>query len=164
MSKEIVTFGSIKDGIIRYTKKDEFVKSTLDTFGEGERFFVIHRKIYRRRSSLQQNYWWGVIINCFLDGYKSCNGHEFGVEFTNHNTGEILHIPLPKKEQAEAAHEVLLSICNLDDEGNIRRSHENTTTQELEMHDKARDYIKFAFNVTVPLPGDQGIINFQENT
>jgi len=162
MMRETRTYGEIKNGAIHYTKLKEFKESTLVTFKEGERFHVIHQKFYKKRSTPQNNYWYGIIIEYALQGYKDANGHDLGVEFTNEKTGEVFNFKLPKNEQIRIMHEMLLAICNLDDDGNVRRSHENSTTQQEEMHQSARDYIKFAYGLNVPLPGEQGTLEFDK--
>ena len=159
--KEIQTFGQVKGDKIHYTKVAEFKKLVFDTFKPDERFLVIYRKIYRKRSLSQNNYWYGCLIECALQAYEEYNGHQLGVEFTNHQTGEVFHIALPHVEQVKMMHEMLLKVCNLDEEGNVRRSHDNSTTQQMEMQQSAIDYIKFAWNYTVPLPSEQSEIDLK---
>lgn len=154
--KEIITFGQIKDGKIHYTKINEFKGAVFNKFKENERFMVIYRKIYQKRSSAQNRYYWGIIINCYLQGHEDVNGRPLGLEFINQKSGEILYIPLSEKEQAEKAHEALKSFFNTDPDGKVRSTTDNTTTQQEEYHQYCRDYIKFAFNFDVPLPGEQG--------
>ena len=161
--REISTFGQNKNGKTHYTHLEDFKVATLSNFKEGERFLVIHKKLYKQRSNAQNNYWYGIVVNCALDGYRETEGHEFGTEFTNKKTGEIFFVPFDKETQIDLMHEMLLRICNLDDDGNVRRSRDNSTTQQMEMIDKAIKYIKFAYNVDVPLPGEQSEIDFKHN-
>ena len=155
--REIMTFGYHKEGEVYYTRKDDFRKATIERFNEQERFIVIHRKIYKKRSSRQNRYYFGVIISCYLQGVEETEGRPLGLEFLNKQTGQIAYFPLSHEEQVNKAHEVLKEFFN---EG--KSTTDNTTTKQEEYHSYCRDYIKFAFNIEVPLPGEQGTLQFDK--
>lgn len=159
--REITTFGQIKGGQIHYTKLAEFKAATLARFKEGERFIVKHIKVYKKRSSAQNRYYWGCLIPSYLQGYEETNGHKLCIEIINQQTGQILLIPVPENEQANMAHEALKQFFLTDENGNIRSTTDNTTTQQEDYHSYCREYIKFAFNIDVPLPGEQSTLAFK---
>lgn len=147
--KKVETYGQIKGGKIHYTHLDKFKSAVFHLFGEGERFRVIYEKIYRKRSSPQNKYYWGVIINSYLEAFEQSQGYKLGVEVVNRETGQVIVIPLSEKEQAEQAHKELKSFYDL------KTTTENTTTQQEEYHQFCRDYIQAVFNYRTPLPNEQ---------
>jgi len=162
--KKVETYGQLVKGKIHYTKLEAFKTSVFATFKEGERFKVSYEKIYKKRSSFlihedgttsrgQNGYYFGVIINCYLEAYKLSQGRELGVEFVNKETGEIIYIPLSKREQAEQAHKELKALYD------IKTTSENTTVQQEEYHMFCREYVKAVFNYDIPLPGEQSQID-----
>lgn len=157
-----MTYGNIKDGKIHYTHLKDFIAAVMGKFKEGERFVVIYKKAYKKRSSKQNGYYWAVIINCFLQGFEETNGHPLCDEYANVITGEILQIPLSREDQANKAHGILKALFNRDpDNDNIKSTTDNSTTQQEEYHEYCREYIRFAYDTGVPLPGEQAEINFK---
>jgi hypothetical protein len=149
--REITTYGYWKENEVYYTRKNDFKTATIQRFKENERFIVIHREIYKKRSSPQNRYYWGVIIECYLQGVEETEGRPLGLEFLNKQTGQVAYFPLSHEEQRNKAHEALKEFFL-----NGKSTTDNTTTQQEEYHGYCRYYIKFAFNMDVPLPGEQG--------
>jgi hypothetical protein len=151
--KKVETFGQLVKGKIHYTKLEAFKTAVFATFKEGERFKVSYEKIYKKRSSNQNRYYWGIIINCYCEAYKLTQGRELGIEVLNRETGEVIYIPLNEKERAEQAHKELKTLFDL------KTTTENTTTQQEEYHMFCREYVKAVFNYDIPLPGEQSQID-----
>ena len=151
--------------IIHFTKSREFLKSTKIKFKPYERFKVIFQKIYNKRSSFiikedgtisrgQNGYWWGVIIEYALSGHEKSTGTTFGIDFMNKVTGEVFHHPVSHNEAKMIMHEFLLDMFNKNEDGTTRRSHENTKEEQEQLHEQARNYIRAAYDIKVPMPGE----------
>lgn len=102
---------------------------------------------YKKRTTAQNSYYWGVIIEYFIQGYKETNGFEMCTEITNYNTGQFFRIPLSKNEQAQKAHELLKQEFN-----NGKSTTENDTYSQEKYHKYCREFIREWFGVEVPLP------------
>jgi len=146
---EIITYGSVKNGVPHMTKKEEFLKSIVARFPEGVRFIWAVRPVFKKRSNPLNRYYWGVILDCFIRGYEESQGHEMSFEYVNRETGEILHIPMSKKDKFEYAHNTLKTLYN---EGNSTT--ELTNSQCMDYQQLCREHIKFCFNIYVPLPNE----------
>ena len=149
--KEVYTYGYLENKHIHYLELDKFKQSVLNLFEEGVKFKVVFQKIYKKRSNKQNNYYWGCIINEYLEGYKETTGEELHDEFVNLTTGEILKIPLTKIEQTLRAHEQLKTLFN-----NSETTTKNNTVEQGIYYEYCRGYILFAFNREVSLPNKQG--------
>jgi hypothetical protein len=139
--KKITADGTIKGGVLRISFRDRFVNS-LQSLSDGRVKITIER-IYRKRSLYQNAYYWGVIVQCFLDGVKT----EWGEE----------HSP-------DWAHEQLKNHCNyteksVRDTGELVRlpqsTKELTTAEFAEYEDRCCKLIAEWFGIAVPEPGEQ---------
>jgi hypothetical protein len=130
-------------------KRDEFMENVAKTFKDGERFKFIAEQQFRKRSNPQNRYYFGIIIDCYLRGYEETEGRKLCTEIVNRKTGEILYIPMDLKEQQDTAHKFLKTMFN---EG--KSTTENSTEEQEIYHDFCREYIKFAFNLIVPMPDE----------
>lgn len=149
MSKKVETYGQIKDGKPYVVKRDEFFKSITYTFKEGERFRWVAEKLFRKRSNALNSYYWGVIIDLYIKGEETVTGRSMGYELVNKKTGEVLFIPYSKEQKSDIAHENLKALFN---EG--KSTTENTNSKQMEYHEYCREYIKFCYNIEVPLPNE----------
>ena len=135
---EIIT--DVNNGTLRRNRN--LIKKVIGMF-EGKTILITIQLNRKRRSNNQNSYYWGVIIplwqNILLtewgEPYSSEETHEFlkyNCNFTekvNESTGEILRLSKSTKE--------------------------NSTTDQEEMHLRARHLAKEMFNVEIPLPGEQ---------
>ena len=148
MSKKAETYGYQKDGTFKISYRDEFWQS-VKNMGDG-RFRVTIEKIYRKQSSSQRAYYFGVIVHEFCEGYYETTGekisteqaHEIlktecnGKEIVNKETGEIFTIPL--------------STANL------------TTVETMEYYERCIKFIAEWFGRTVNAPNEQSELTFKK--
>ena len=104
-------------------------------------------KWYKKRTTAQNSYYWAVIIEYFLQGFKEANGFVMCTEITNYETGQFFRLPLSKKEQEQKAHELLKQEFN-----HGRSTTENDTYEQEVYYDYCREFIKEWFGLEVPLP------------
>jgi len=143
--REISTYGSIKDGKLEISYRNKFV-DLLRAFNNC-RVEVIVRKLYKKRSNEQNRYYWGVIIQAYIYGAWNTQARWI--------TGDQAHLELK-------------FYCNgkdyVNDDGEVMRFPESTrkhTTVEQELYyDKCRAFIFDWFGETVPLPNEQGELDF----
>ena len=111
---ESSTFGHIEaDGIFKIHKRDQFMESLkVLCNGKYTKIELIVRKMYNKRSTQQNRYYWGYLIIEFCNGWYDMTGeliskeqaHEFlkgrfnFKEEINYKTGEILKMPLSTAE------------------------------------------------------------------
>ena len=139
--REVLTFGQIKDGILKITKRDEFQRNL--TAMEDCRVLVSVKKLYRNRSTHQNAYYWGVVILMFVEGVKDTWGEDI---------------------DKETAHYILREKCNatehyIESTGELVRiakeTHTLTTVEFEEYLDRCRKLMFEYFGVEVPLPNEQ---------
>lgn len=145
---EIMTYGVMKGEIPTVIKKDDFLKAISLRFKDGQRFLWVARPIFKKRSNPLNKYYWGVIIDCFIRGKEEMDGYEINTEYVNRQTGEILRIPMNENEKQDFAHKTLKTLFE------IKTTTELTNSQEMEFQEYCREYIKFAYNIEVPLPNE----------
>jgi len=102
--REVYTYGRITDGVLTIHRRAEFNKA-IRGITDG-RVILTVSKIYNKRSSVQNAYYWGVVINEFREGFKEMTGdditaeeaHEVlkekcnGKEIVNRETGEVMSV------------------------------------------------------------------------
>lgn len=153
--RKIETYGYLKQGEILLTKRNEFNEAVKNNFKENERFRCTIGKIYRKRSNNQNAYYWGVVIESYLQGLEETQGYPLCFEFVDYRTGEIKRLPMSKKQQADFAHDTLKKLFNVDENDIKRGTSENSTTQMEEYLQNCREYIREWFNIIVELPNEQ---------
>jgi len=116
----------------------------------GKRIYIklgVSRKI---RSLSQSQYYWGVVVEFCREGVLDAWGESIGKdeahnllkihanynEKVNELTSESIRIPMP--------------------------THNLTTLQFEEFQERCRQFIFNMFNITVPLPNEQGDLDFKE--
>ena len=141
MKQKIETYGEVKSGSLRIIHRKKFV-GALKTWKDC-RVKLTVEKAYKKRSSMQNAYYWGVIIQIWHDiileewqeDWSKERTHDFlkmhflTEEKVNENTGEVLKIPLSTTEQ--------------------------TTTELEEYFSRCRNAAFEMFNVIIPLPNEQ---------
>lgn len=104
--KEVKTYGKIVGGRPLFYRLTEFWEN-VSHLGEG-RIELIVKKSYRKRTNDQNQYYWGVVIDCFVSGYADTSGerispdeaHGFlkglfnSKEIVHPGTGEVEKIPM----------------------------------------------------------------------
>lgn len=154
--REIYFYGDIDEkGTLRVHKRSDF-DNALKNFGKCKVKILIS-KLYKKRSTSQNSYYWACIIDGYIQGFKEANGYELCDEVVNVKTGQILRIPLSREEKVQKAHRDLKTLFN---EG--KTTTELTTTQAEEYYEYCREYILFAFGFTVFLPNEQSEILFKQ--
>lgn len=152
MAKEVETFASCKDGVLKVSYRQKFLDAITamgDTQGK-----LIYRKKYRKRSTKtyhddgteglgQNGYFWSIVCQCYIDGAQAEQGR---------------YITLKQ------AHDELLSNCSYvehfnETTGTIMRETVPTsgmdTSQMEDFLEKCRQFIFEWFGATVPLPNEQ---------
>lgn len=103
--RQLKTFGHIKQGKLFISYRQKF-DNELALFPDC-RVEVIVNKLFRKRSLPQNAYYFGYLINEFIEGYLDMTGekingkqaHEMlktkfnSDQFVNKETGEILNVP-----------------------------------------------------------------------
>ena len=152
-TRKTETSAQQRDGKLFIWDKELFFES-IRALGDGD-FRMIVQKVYRKRSLNQNAYYWGVIIECFLQGYFQINGRPLSLEVASPLTGEIVYFPLSKKEQSDKAHEILKSFFNKDEQGEVISTTDNTTVDQENYHQYCREFIEGFYGIRVPLPNEQ---------
>lgn len=139
--RKILTFGYIKNGILKISHKQEFLKSISAMPDCRVKLEV--SKLYKKRSNDQNAYYWGVIVEIWQqiileewgEHWSIEEVHEFlkynfnSEEKVNENTGEILKVG--------------------------RSTTKNTTTEQEEFQAICREKAFEMFNVVIPVPNEQ---------
>jgi len=103
--REIRTYGRIEGGVLKLSYSEKF-KSEIKFMTDG-RIELILKKLYGKRTLPQNAYYFGYLLNEFVEGYKEMTGeittteeaHDFlknkfnYIEITNPETGEIEKMP-----------------------------------------------------------------------
>jgi hypothetical protein len=155
--KKLTTYGNIVNGTLKIAKREQFYQSIAQA--KDCKIKLTVEKIYNKRSNKQNNYYFGVIIDCYLDCVNEAEGRPLGIEFLNKATGEIIYIPLSKQEAKQTVHEMFKTLFNESESTTT-----NSTTKQEIYHEFCRDYIKGCYGYTVPLPNEQlELTNFTQN-
>lgn len=140
--KNVETYGHISQGKLHIHHRQKFIDS-FQTWSDC-RVIVRVEKIYKKRSTRENAYYWSCIINEFKKGYED-------------TTGETI--------SAEQAHEILKTELNYKELINdltgevikVGRDTKSLTTTEFEEYlEKCRRFILEWFNIIVPMPNEQG--------
>lgn len=129
----------------RFKRNRNIVLNAINSF-EGKDLLITFEKVGKKRSNNQNAYYWGVLIpilqNCFKENWGEIwskeKVHDFCkmqfnfIERINESTGEILRVP--------------------------KSTTENTTTKQEELHSEIRNFIFEWFDVNVPLPNENIIL------
>jgi hypothetical protein len=146
--RELVYYGDVKAGAISVNLSRRIKRDIADVF-DGARVEIRIRKKRKQRSQSQNRYYWGVIVQAFVQGAAE----EWGEEIT-----------------ATQAHDALKMQCLSDEMVNIstgeiiripRSTTANTTLAQEEYHDRCRAFILEWFGIDVPLPNTQAAIDFE---
>jgi hypothetical protein len=129
----------------RFKRNRNIVLEAINSF-EGKEVLISFDKVGKKRSSNQNAYYWGVLIpilqKCFRESWGEIwskeKTHDFCkmqfnfIEKINESTGEIVRIP--------------------------KSTTENTTTAQEELHLEIRKFILEWFDIEVPLPNENLIL------
>jgi hypothetical protein len=107
---KLTATGSVKDGVLKIFHRAVFTTS-IANLPDGV-YEVVIKKRQSKRSNSQNAYYWGVVIQCFVNGYKDKTGEDIDsetahwllkhecnyIELVNEDTGECTHIPKSTKD------------------------------------------------------------------
>jgi hypothetical protein len=147
--KKQIYISDVKDGKLQkgITKA---IKTELEKH-EGKRVVITIERKRKTRSTMQNSYYWGVIVQSL----RQCVLEEWGEDLGNEEAHEMLKFQCNYKELVdESTGEVIrmpLTTTNL------------TTTEMEEYNEKCRKFIFNFFNTVVPLPNEQGTIGFNQD-
>jgi hypothetical protein len=125
------------------------INTVLDIVNQfnGKEVLITFELPKKKRSNLQNSYYWGLLIPLTQNAIKNEWGevwskdkvHEFYklhfnyVEKVNESTSEVIRVP--------------------------KSTTDNTTTQQEELHSQIRGFLLEWFNVTAPLPNENLELN-----
>lgn len=138
--RELTTYGTITDGELKIHRRDAFIRSMALLSGRVE---LIIRKVYRRRSTPQNAYYWGVIVGIAAECLSDAAGEAISkeqahetlktqcnqIEIINKQTGEMVQIPGTTTQM--------------------------TTTQAEDYYERCRRWLAEWFGADVPEPNEQ---------
>lgn len=139
--REVYTYGRVMDGILTIHRRADF-NEALKNLTDG-RVILTVSKLYNKRSTVQNAYYWGVIVNEFREGFREMTGEDI---------------------TAEEAHEVLKEKCNGKEivnqkTGEVMKVGKTTTTMTtvefMEYFSRCREFILEWFGRIVPEPNEQ---------
>lgn len=142
---------SIKTSVTngKLTRNRNLILEAINSY-EGKDLLITFEKPKKQRSNNQNAYYFGVILsilqNCIKESWGEVwskeKAHDFCklqfniIERVNESTGEVVKVP--------------------------KSTTENTTTAQEEYHAEIRNFIKEWFNVDVPLPNEEILLNFNQ--
>lgn len=138
----------VKDGNLAVNRS--LIAKTIKFF-EGEEITITIEKKFRKRSSNQNAFYWGVLIPIISELLQDATGNFFSSEET---------------------HDVLKSNCNYKElisetTGEITKipisTTELTTLEWLEYIEKVEHFVFDYFSVTLPKPNEQLDFNYEDN-
>ena len=132
----------------KLTRNRNLILEAINSY-EGKELLITFEKPKKQRSNNQNAYYFGVILsilqNCIKESWGEVwskeKAHDFCklqfnfIERVNESTGEVVKVP--------------------------KSTTENTTTAQEEYHAEIRNFIKEWFNVDVPLPNEEILLNFE---
>ena len=139
--RQTSTYGSVKAGKLKISYRDKFMES-IKNLSDG-RVEVKVRRLYKQRSTMQNAYYWGCLLQEFVDGYEDTTG---------------------EKITKEQAHQLLKSEFNYTEmvnqkTGEVKRiaksTSELTTTEFMDYIEYCIRFIAEWFGRTVAEPGEQ---------
>lgn len=139
---KIKYFGKVNDeGRLRIFNKKVFFEDLKNL--KGKDIELVIQKRTKRRSTEQNNYYWGCIVNVLIDAIKE----EWGDIYSKEKAHLLLKANVNFKEKVN------------EGTGEIIRITKTTTThntiEQEEYHENCRRFIEEWFNVKVPLPNEQ---------
>ena len=141
--KKISIISDVNNGNLKRNRGE--IKNALKSF-EGKTIKLTIEKFANKRSNNQNNYYWGIVVPILKDAIYNEWGEIWSKEKThdfckmqfnyfekiNEETGEIVRVP--------------------------KSTTENTTTTQEEYHLEIRKFAKEWFNVDIPLPNENIIL------
>jgi len=147
--KAIKTFGHIRNGKLHIDKRKQVNEAI--SLSEDCQIKVVISKLYGKRSTEQNGYYWGVIVNIWQDIMIEATGEHFNID--------EMHEFLKQNFNSEDV------VC--ENTGMILRkiksTTKNTTVDQEDYHQKCRDAAWENFNVEIPLPSKQIEIDFKKD-
>ena len=141
--KNVKTYGIIKDNQLHLTKRNEFFKTISNAFKEGDRLIVTAEKIYRKRTTKENAYYW-VLVDILYDHLVSLGWDDFKCKEDVH---ELLKYKLLKKDMVnKQTGEVLDS---------VRTTTQLSTVEMMEYIEDMKTWCAEMFGLNLPEPNEQ---------
>lgn len=144
--RKIETYGNIVNGKLKIAKREQFYKAI-----EGMkdcRVKLIVQKQYKQRSSEQNRYYFGVIV----DIWQNIIQDEWGEYYTAEQVHEFLKLNFNTKEVVCEQTGEILQV--------VKSTTENNTVEMEEYMEVCRRKALEMFNVIIPLPNEQTEADF----
>jgi hypothetical protein len=139
--REVYTYGRLTDGILTIHRRSEF-NQALKALTDG-RVILTVSKLYNKRSTVQNAYYWGVIVNEFREGYKEMTGEDI----TSDQAHELLKQKCNGKEIAHPSTGEIITVG--------QTTTDLTTVEFMEYWARCRDFIMEWFGRYVGEPNEQ---------
>ena len=121
--REVYTYGKIEKGVLKITRRAAFLEA-IRSLPDG-RVTVTIAKQYKRRSVPENAYYWGVVVNEFVQGWFDTNGEKVSIdrahwllkqecnsiEVINQKTGKIIKCPQDTHTMTTVEFEAYLTDC-----------------------------------------------------
>lgn len=140
-NKTLIWFAKIVDGKIKAnTQIDK--KQIIETYAEGDYLIFSIKKLNKKRSNLQNNYYWGVVVPVLVIGLR-----EVGYEDIDSNTAhELMKLKYLKK--------ILLNKKTGEITNILGTTTELTAVEFNEYLDKINNFAIEYLNTEIPLPNE----------
>lgn len=139
--RKILTFGTIKNGILKISHRNEFLKSISSM--PDCRVKIEVSKLYKKRSNPQNAYYWGVIVEIWRQIILA----EWGEHWSTQEVHEFLKYNFNAEDKVNESTGEILKVG--------KSTTKNTTTEQEEYHLICREKAFEMFNTTIPEPNEQ---------
>jgi len=138
--KKIEIISSVENGNLKRNRNT--IKEAIKTFEGKEILLTIQRK-RKQRSNNQNQYYWGVILECWRHLIKT----EWGEIWSKESTHEFLKMNFNYNEKySEETGELLRT---------PKSTTENSTSEMEDFHTVCRQKANEFFNYEIPLPNEE---------
>ena len=146
MADLILTYsGKVKNGELKIVNRSQFNRE-LEYF-EGKDVEVQVRKKRKKRSLMQNAYYFGVVVPCVVEGLK-----DVGYRVNRELTHEFLKSKFAREEIVNEETSEVLSI--------IGSTAKMTTSKMMDYFAEITQWAAEFLNIQIPLPGEQTKIDY----
>jgi len=140
--KKIEWHGKIKDNKLQLIKRHK-LDTALKIFNENDNIKITFEKLSKKRSNMQNSYYWGVVIDIIKSGLI-----EVGYKnITADKTHDLLKL---KYLKSEIANELTGEVINT-----LGTTTSLTTSDFAEYIDNCKDFAMEYLNIYIPDPNEQ---------
>lgn len=126
----------------KLTRNRKAISKAFNEF-EGKDIVITIEKKRKKRSNMQNAYYWGVIVNLVKNAIKE----SWGEKLSSDEVHEILKVQNNFKEQVNKETGEVIRY--------YKSTTENSTLEQEDYHEDCRRWAKEWFNIEIPLPNEQ---------